>query len=222
MAVEAWLTTRLGAVGGRLHTARSRNDQVGTCLRLHLRRTASESLEALADLTLQIADRAAREFETILPAYTHRQRAQPISGAFLLASWCSSLLRAGGSLANAIDAADELALGSGACSGTSLPIDRALTARLLAFSRVSRNALDTVGDRDFALDFTYAGARVLLSLGKLSADIVDFSTSEFGMIALDGSIAAGSSMMPSSPTDVAGSMSRTTRVATTCPFCTPA
>jgi argininosuccinate lyase len=99
-------------------------------------------------------------------------------------------------LALALERADELPLGSGACSGSSLPIDRACVAELLAFSRITPNALDTVGDRDFALDWAWAAARVLLALGKLSADLVDYATSEFGLVKLDGAIAAGSSMMP--------------------------
>lgn len=198
MAVEAELGRRLGPVSGRLHTARSRNDQVALDLRLHVRDRASALLSEVSALALALVDRARRpeESSTILPAYTHRQRAQPISAAFLLCAWAAGLLRAGKTLAFALDRTNELALGSGACSGTSLPIDRALVGRLLGFPRVTTNALDTVGDRDFALDYAWAGARVLLSLGKLSADVVDFSTSEFGLVTLDGAIACGSSMMP--------------------------
>jgi len=132
----------------------------------------------------------------LLPAYTHRQRAQPISAAFLISSWANALLRAGDTVAFALGSSDELPLGSGACSGSSLPIDRPLVARLLGFPRLSQNALDTVGHRDFALDWTWAAARVLLALGKLSADLVDGATTEFGLVKLDGAIAAGSSMMP--------------------------
>ncbi len=196
MAVEAELARRLGAVSGRLHTARSRNDQVALDLRLHVRDQASVTLAELADLVGKLADRAAKEKDVVLPAYTHRQRAQPISAAFLICAWGAQLVRAGEVVAFALGRADELALGSGACSGSSLPIDRPLVAKLLGFPRVTANALDTVGDRDFALDWTWAASRVLLSLGKLSADLVDYSTAEFGLVKLDGRIAAGSSMMP--------------------------
>ncbi len=196
MAVEAELGRRLGATAGRLHTARSRNDQVTTDLRLHVRDAERMLLGTVATLVAALADRAAEEGAALLPAYTHRQRAQPISAAFLVASWGASLARAGWTLAYALRSSDELPLGSGACSGTSLGIDRQLVADLLGFSRLSTNALDTVGNRDFALDYTYAASRVLLSLGKLSADVVDLSTSEFGLVSLDGEIAAGSSMMP--------------------------
>jgi argininosuccinate lyase len=134
--------------------------------------------------------------ETLLPAYTHRQRAQPVSAAFLLASWASQIVRAGECVAFALARVDEMPLGSGACSGTSLPIDRDLVRHLLGFGRVTRNALETVGDRGFALDWTWGAARVLLALSKIAADVVDFATSEFALVRLDGSIAAGSSMMP--------------------------
>lgn len=197
MAVESLLTKTLGPdVAGRLHTARSRNDQVATDLRLHVRDRAANVLAHTCALGTALLARANEEHDTILAAYTHRQRAQPISGAFLLCAWTAQLTRAAENVAFALDRANELALGSGACSGTSLPIDRALTARLLGFPRLTHNALDTVGDRDFALDFTWATARVMLALGKLSADVVDFSTSEFGVVRLDAEIAAGSSMMP--------------------------
>lgn len=196
MAVEAELAKRLGAVSGRLHTARSRNDQVALDLRLHVREEARLTLIELAALTHGLVKRASREVDTLMPAYTHRQRAQPISAAFLLASWASSIVRAGETIAFALSRVDEMPLGSGACSGTSLPIDRELVRGLLGFSRVTRNALETVGDRGFVLDWTWAAARVLLALGKIAADLVDFATSEFALVRLDGSIAAGSSMMP--------------------------
>ncbi len=196
MAVEAELGKRLGAVAGRLHTARSRNDQVCLDLRLHVRAEAGGLLASLAELVAYLAARSIDERDALLPAYTHRQRAQPISAAFLLCAWGASLARAGRALAFCLDGVDELPLGSGACSGSSLPIDRALVAELLAFSRVSDNALDTVGHRDFALDYTYAASRVLLALGKLSADLVDYATSEFALVKMGGEIAAGSSMMP--------------------------
>jgi argininosuccinate lyase len=195
MAVEAELGKRVGPVAARLHTARSRNDQVALDLRLHVRDRGAALLRALAGLLVSLADRAAAETETLLPAYTHRQRAQPVSAAFLVASWAVGLARAADTVVFALDRL-EMPLGSGACSGTSLPIDRALVARLFAPWEPTRNALHTVGDRDFALDFTWGVARVLLALGRVAADVVDFATSEFALVKLDGAIAAGSSMMP--------------------------
>jgi argininosuccinate lyase len=197
MAVEAALTAQLGAnIAGKLHTARSRNDQVALDLRLFVRREAFAALAAGRALAAEIVDRAEREQDTVLPAYTHRQRAQPISAAFLLCAWATDLARALDTVAFALRRVDELALGSGACSGTSLPIDRDLVRRLLGFGRLTRNALDVVGDRGFVLDWTWGAARVLLALGKMAADLVDYSTSEFGLVRLDGPISAGSSMMP--------------------------
>jgi argininosuccinate lyase len=195
MAVEAELGKRVGAVAGRLHTARSRNDQVALDLRLHVRGQGVSLLGEVAALVDALADRASGEKDVLLPAYTHRQRAQPVSAAFLVAAWGVQLARAAEVVAFAIERL-EMPLGSGACSGTSLPIDRTLTARLFAPWKATQNALQTVGDRDFALDWTWATARVVLALGRIASDLVDFSTSEFALVKLDGAISAGSSMMP--------------------------
>lgn len=195
MAVESELGRRVGAVAARLHTARSRNDQVALDLRLHVRDQGAGLLADVASLAGDLADRASREKDVLLPAYTHRQRAQPVSAAFLVAAWGIGLARAADTLVFALDQL-EMPLGSGACSGTSLPIDRALVARLFAPWEPTRNALQTVGDRDFALDWTWSTARIVLALGRLSSDLVDFTTTEFGLAHLDGSVAAGSSMMP--------------------------
>jgi argininosuccinate lyase len=195
MAVEAELGHRVGAVAARLHTARSRNDQVALDLRLHVRDQGVALCVELASLVAALADRAGREKDVLLPAYTHRQRAQPVSAAFLVAAWGVALSRAIDVIAFGLDQI-EMPLGSGACSGSSLPIDRALVARLFAPWEPTRNALHTVGDRDFALDWTWGVARTVLALGRLATDVVDFSTSEFGLVRLDGAIATGSSMMP--------------------------
>ncbi|HEY4012192.1 MAG TPA: argininosuccinate lyase [Polyangiaceae bacterium] len=195
MAVEQELTKRLGAVAARLHTARSRNDQVALDLRLHVRDRGAALLTEVAGLVGALADRAGREGDVILPAYTHRQRAQPVSAAFLVAAWAVGLANAADTLAYTLDHL-EMPLGSGACSGTSLPIDRAFVASLFAPWKPTRNALHTVGDRDFALDWTWSTARVTLALSRVATDVVDFSTSEFALVKLDGAIAAGSSMMP--------------------------
>ena len=196
MAVEGLLTSKLGDVGKRLHTARSRNDQVALDLRLHVRDRAARALADVAALARELADRAEREKDVILPAYTHRQRAQPVSAGFLICAWSMQLLRAADVLALAVNRANECPLGSGACSGTSLPIDRDIVAELLSFSAITANALDTVGDRDFAIDWTWAGARVLLALSRLSTDVIDFTTSEFAFLKIGDAVAAGSSMMP--------------------------
>ncbi len=196
MAVEAELWKRIGAVAGYVHTARSRNDQVALDSRLFIREEARRAQTLCGALVMALADRAHAERDLLMPAYTHRQRAQPISAAFLLCAWAASIARAGRLFASTLEHADELPLGAGASSGTSLPIDRALVAKLLGFARVSLNALDTVSQRDAALDFTWAASRTLLAMGRASADLVDFSSQEFGFVELSGRISAGSSMMP--------------------------
>ena len=196
MAVEAVLTSALGETGGMLHTARSRNDQVALDLKLHVREQCAAALLELSALLKMLAARALAEQETLLPSYTHRQRAQPISLAYLLTAYGAMFARDVEALQFVLQTCDALPLGVGAIAGTSLPTDRAVTQKLLKFSRLTSNGLDTVGDRDFALDFAYAAARCLLHASRVATDLVDFTTAEFGLARLDGEIACGSSMMP--------------------------
>jgi argininosuccinate lyase len=196
MAVEALLTREIGPGAGALHSARSRNDQVALDLRLHVREQCAEVLTAIARLLAQLVDRAEAEHETLLPSYTHRQRAQPISLSYLLAGYGAMLARDVDAFAFVQGQANALPLGVGAIAGTSLPIDRPLVRDLLAFDRLTMNGLDTVGDRDFALDYAYAASRLLVHTSRIATDFVDFCSAEFGFVKLDGSIACGSSMMP--------------------------
>ncbi len=196
MAVEAELTRRLGVEAGHLHTARSRNDQVALDLRLHVREQVAQALEAVAGLIDALAARAEADAAVLLPGYTHRQRAQPISAGYW---WCAS----GAMFARDLEAlrfvaeqVDTSPLGVGALAGTSLPTDRDIPRSLLGFKRLTLNGLDTVGDRDFALDFTYAVARCLLHAGRLATDVIDFASSEFRFLKLSDAIACGSSLMP--------------------------
>jgi len=196
MAVEAELTRRLGETAGFLHTARSRNDQVALDLRLHTRERVADVLTGLSVLLDLLASRAEQDREVVLPAYTHRQRAQPVSAGYW---WCAF----GAMFARDVDAfrfvltqLDASPLGVGAVAGTSLPTDRRIAQQLLGFSRLTLNGLDTVGDRDFVLDFVYAAARLLVHASRLSTDVVDFASSEFGFLELDDAIACGSSLMP--------------------------
>lgn len=196
MAVEAELTRVLGERAGLLHTARSRNDQVALDLRLHVREQVAGALESLATLLAGLAARARAEQHVVLPSYTHRQRAQPISLAYLLCGYGAMFARDVEALAFVLEQVGALPLGVGAIGGTSLPIDREVTRELLRFPRLTLNGLDTVGDRDFALDFSYAAMRSLLHASRVSTDMIDFATPEFGFVKLDGEIACGSSMMP--------------------------
>ncbi len=196
MAVEAELSKRLGEVAGLLHTARSRNDQVALDLRLHVREQCADALEMIAALVELLATRADAERDTVLPSYTHRQRAQPISLAYWLCAYGAMFARDVQAFGFVLSQLEELPLGVGAIAGTSLPIDRDLTRALLQFERLTPNGLDTVGDRDFALDYAYASSRLLLHASRLAADLVDFTSTEFGFARLDGDIACGSSMMP--------------------------
>jgi argininosuccinate lyase len=196
MAVEARLTSALGETAGMLHTARSRNDQVALDLRLHVREQAARALDELGRLLTTLSSRAKTEIDTIMPSYTHRQRAQPVSLAYVLAGYGAMFARDAETLRAVLTAVDEMPLGVGAIAGTSLPIDRETTRKLLRFARLTENGLDTVGDRDFALDFAYATARTLLHASRVATDMIDFSSAEFGFATLDGNIACGSSMMP--------------------------
>lgn len=195
MAIETELTRKLGDVGKRVHTARSRNDQVALALRLHVRERLAE---VLRETSLLLSDLAtwAEEESAILPAFTHRQRAQPVSAGFVICAWSQPILRAGDLARYALGRLDRCPLGSGACSGSSLAIDRDMVAELLGFSGPTENALDTTGDRDFELDFVWAGARLLVALSRMAQDLVDFASREFGFVRLGGQISAGSSMMP--------------------------
>jgi argininosuccinate lyase len=196
MAVEGEITRVLGERAGLLHTARSRNDQVALDLRLHVRERLAEALTVLATLLEGLATRAEAERETLLPSYTHRQRAQPISLAYLLCGYGAMFTRDVDALGFVLEQVSSLPLGVGAIGGTSLPIDREVTRELLRFPRVTLNGLDTVGDRDFAMDFAYAAMRSLLHASRVATDFYDFASPEFGFVKLDGEIACGSSMMP--------------------------
>ncbi|WP_394824050.1 argininosuccinate lyase [Pendulispora albinea] len=196
MAVESLLTAKLGPAAGALHAARSRNDQVALDLRLYVREQCAEIFSALSRLIGALVERAEVESGTILPSYTHRQRAQPISLSYLLAAYGAMFTRDVDSFGFVLSQTDASPLGVGAIAGTSLPIDRQLVRELLAFGRLTANGLDTVGDRDFALDYAYAASRLLVHTSRVATDFVDFSTSEFGFVRLDGAIACGSSMMP--------------------------
>lgn len=196
MAVEVELNRTIGGPAALLHSARSRNDQVATDLRLFVRETAATALTQLTGFIGELVTRARAEAHVIMPSYTHRQRAQPVSLAYWMASYGAAFLRDAQALAFVLEQCKLLPLGVGAISGSSLPIDREVTRQLLGFEGVTLNGMDTVGDRDFALDLLYATARFFVHASRLSTDLVDFTTQEFGFASLSGDISMGSSMMP--------------------------
>ena len=197
MLIEAELTLRLGDLGGRLHTGRSRNDQVATDLRLHLkRRLTDEHLPLLLDLREVLIAAARANRKIIIPGYTHLQRAQPIQLAHYLLAYVQMFARDFTRFLAARDAADVSPLGSAALAGTSYAIDRAMTAEELGFSAVSVNALDAVSDRDFVLDALYACSVCQMHLSRMCEELVLWSSTEFGFVTLDDSYATGSSIMP--------------------------
>ena len=197
MNVESHLRETSGReVAGRLHTARSRNDQVVTDARMHLRARLLDIQEVLADLQQVLLDLGAEHTETVMPGYTHTQHAQPISAGFWLSGHAASLQRDQQRLAETYLRVNRCPLGACALAGTSFPTNRALTARLLGFEGVLEHALDAVGSRDFVLEALADMAIVAANLSKLAEEFVLFSTYEFRMIEIDDAYAAGSSIMP--------------------------
>ena len=196
MNVEAALTKRIGAVGGRLHTARSRNDQVATSLRLWLRSRVDEIQEALLALRRALLAQAEAHVGTVMPGYTHLQRAQPVSLAHHLLAYSQMLRRDGERLSEARARVNVLPLGAGALAGTSHPIDRKMVAKKLGFASVAENSMDAVSDRDFALEFTSAAAIAMMHLSRLGEEIILWASGEFGFVELADSFATGSSLMP--------------------------
>lgn len=196
MNIEARLTAIVGPVGGKLHTARSRNDQVATDLRLYARRRAEETLEALAELGRAIVARATDEIDTLMPSYTHLQRAQPSRLSHHLMAWQEMLWRDRGRIADALARLDECPLGAGAVAGTGFPLDREATARELGFARATRNSIDATGSRDFLMELSGALAILGVHLSRIGEEIVLWSSQEFGFISLSDQFSTSSSMMP--------------------------
>jgi argininosuccinate lyase len=196
MNVEARLIDRIGDAGRRLHTGRSRNDQVALDLRLYCRAAAAELTAAIDALRAALVDRAEEHVDTILPGYTHLQRAQPVRLAHHLLAYCQMLGRDRGRIADAARRAGESPLGTGALAGTTLPIDRDAVAGALGFAGVTRNSLDASGDRDFAVELVAALALCQVHLSRLGEEIVLWATQEFGFARPSEGYCSGSSLMP--------------------------
>ncbi|KAF0209070.1 MAG: argininosuccinate lyase [Actinomycetota bacterium] len=196
MAVEGELTRRIGEPGKRLHTGRSRNDQVATDTRLHAKREALRLFGANAAVRATIHRLAEDNIEVIVPGYTHLQKAQPVLLSHHLLAYSWMLARDAKRLRNAYKEADALPLGSAALAGTTFDIDRGMVAHELGFSSVIENSLDAVSDRDFLVDLTYACTLGMVHLSRLAEELILWSTEEFGFITLDDAWSTGSSIMP--------------------------
>ncbi|HEX5854260.1 MAG TPA: argininosuccinate lyase, partial [Thermoanaerobaculia bacterium] len=194
--VEARLAAKLGRLAGKLHTGRSRNDQVATDFRLYVKEALAEGAAAARALALALARRAEAEAATPMPGYTHLKRAEPVTFGHWCLAYVEMLRRDAGRFDNAASRADECPLGSGALSGTPLPIDREALARSLGFLRPTANSLDAVSDRDAAAEFLFAAALLLVHLSRLGEDLIAFTSDEFGFAALPDAFATGSSRMP--------------------------
>ena len=196
MNIERRLIERIGKAGEKLHTARSRNDQVVLDMRLYLRDELKSVLQAVENLKRELARVAKRYLKIIMPGYTHLQRAQPVLFSHHLLAHVEMLERDHERMSDCLERVNVLPLGSGALAGTTLPIDRRYVARLLGFPRISRNSIDAVSDRDFVLEFLSASAILFVHLSRLAEEMVLWSSAEFGFIELPDRYCTGSSMMP--------------------------
>jgi argininosuccinate lyase len=194
--VERELVARIGDAGRRLHTGRSRNEQVSVDFRLYLRRRIPEVQRAIALLVDALAHQAAAAGAAVMPSYTHLRRAQPVLVAHAWLSHAAAFRRDVDRLDAARAEADVMPLGSGAIAGTAYDIDVRFLAERLGFSRVTANSIDTAGDRDFVATFLYACSMTMVHLSRLAEDLILFSSEEFGFIEIDDSVATGSSLMP--------------------------
>ncbi len=196
MNIEKALIEKAGSAGAKLHTARSRNDQVATDLRLYLRKRVNELIELTAGLEKTLVTLAEKNTDTIMPGYTHLQKAQPILVSHHLLTYAWMFERDRQRLKEALKRINQSPLGAGALSGSSLPIDRNFTAKELGFEEPIPNSMDAVSDRDFVCDVLYSGAMLMLHLSRLSEEIILWATDEFRFIELPDRFSTGSSMMP--------------------------
>ncbi len=196
MNIEARLTERIGIAGKKLHTGRSRNDQVATDIRLYLRDEIDAISTELTRLQSALLDLAEREAETIMPGFTHLQVAQPITFGHHMMAWFEMLARDAARLIDCRKRVNIMPLGAAALAGTSYPIDRAYTAHLLGFDAPAENSLDAVSDRDFAIEFTAVAALLMTHLSRFSEELILWSSTQFSFIDLPDRFCTGSSIMP--------------------------
>ena len=196
MSVEKSLTQRIGAAGGRLHTGRSRNDQVALDDRLIARRLCRELHAKVCELREALLERAEGEFGVVMPGYTHMQKAQPVLFSHHMLAYYWMFTRDAKRLRDAYDAADVCPLGSAALAGTTYPLDRSMVADELGFADITKNSMDSVSDRDFSLDLLYACSVAQMHLSRMCEELVYWSSDEFRFITMDDTYSTGSSIMP--------------------------
>ena len=196
MFVEAELTKRIGDTGKKLHTARSRNDQVALDIRMYLRDETNEVLKLIYELISAVCDKAKENRNVIMPGYTHLQRAQPITFAYHLMAYAMMFMRDAGRLGDALARMNYSPLGSCALAGTTYPTDREMTAKLLGFDGITMNAMDGVSDRDFCVELLSAYSLIMTHLSRFSEEIILWSSWEFKFVELDDAYTTGSSIMP--------------------------
>ena len=194
--IEKRLTDKIGDAGKRLHTGRSRNDQVATDVRLWLRATTDQVIAALKKLQLSLLDLADDHFDTVMPGFTHLQVAQPVTFGHHLMAYVEMLNRDGQRFTDCRRRINRLPLGAAALAGTSYPIDRELVAKKLGFDGVCENSLDAVSDRDFAIEFTFAASLVMTHLSRLSEELILWSSPRFAFVDIADRFCTGSSIMP--------------------------
>lgn len=196
MNIEARLTDRIGIAGKKLHTGRSRNDQVATDIRLYLRDEIDRTRHILQRLQQGLLDLAEREAATIMAGFTHLQTAQPVTFGHHLLAWFEMLVRDDERLADCRKRVNRLPLGSAALAGTTYPIDRAYTAELLGFDAVCENSLDAVSDRDFAIEFCAAASIAMMHLSRMSEELILWNSQQFKFVDIPDRFCTGSSIMP--------------------------
>jgi len=196
MNIEARLTERVGDVGKKLHTGRSRNDQVATDIRLFLRDGIDAVCEGIGRLGGQLLTLADKEADTLLPGFTHLQPAQPISFGHQMMAWFEMLMRDLERMLDCRARVNRMPLGAAALAGTSYPIDRAFTCKQLGFDAVCKNSLDAVSDRDFAIEFAAASSLLMMHLSRFSEELILWSSAQFGFVDLGDAFCTGSSIMP--------------------------
>jgi argininosuccinate lyase len=196
MNIEKLLIDKIGPVGGKLHTGRSRNDQVTTDMHLYLKNKTKEIIQLVQEVQQSILNQAKVNIETLIPGYTHLQRAQPVSFAHHLMAYFWMFERDKERLQDSLKRVNWLPLGAGALAGTTFPIDRTKVAKLLGFETVYPNSMDAVSDRDFIVEFLSIGALMMTHISRLSEELVIWSSQEFQFIELDDSFCTGSSIMP--------------------------